>query len=207
MHQKFEAVDLNPEDPNDALIKDLITAFADKSEYLSFEENEDIDYKFSAVNFKNLFYFSELISIKEVLETAVNLKRFSIHTSNSVTLSEFENIMIKVFDSCELLEVVAFHCQTKGRKRKQMSLWIDATYSDTKDAQLETEDFMFIWEITDLDDDTKFDEELLLKDLKSIGVKTTVIRNKNDITISSENCKLMDIMNHGPILLIRDHFL
>ena len=225
----LQTTDISSYDLDNESIKDLITAFADKLEYLSFTESKDIDYEFSAVNFKNLTCFNGIHMsnncINDILKTAVNLKRVGIDRTKDVTLSQLENIIIKIFNSCKLLENFEFGCdfgthcgiesvldgiekglfQTKDRKRKKMRLRIFTGYANTKDAQSlilnigriihwlvqsAIEDFMFIWFIEGLVNDEKFDKELLLKDVKSIGFKASVIRNKNDIIISNENCKL-----------------
>ena len=140
--------------------KDLIHALGEKLEYLAFfNDDENIDYRLSEVNLKNLQFISVAYlttkCINDILKTAVNLKQFRFHASVSVTSSELEDIMIKVFNSCKSLEYVEYLCgadsnkgiedvltgiekglfQTRSKKRKEMRICISTKYNDTKQAQ------------------------------------------------------------------------
>ena len=150
---------LNLKESTSVVAKDLINAIAARLEYSSFYQNEDIDYRFHLVNFKQLLCLHGMLMttkcVNDILKTAINLKKFIIHTLPSMTSSELENIMIKVFNSCKSLDYVEFICtadthdgveialggiekglfQTQNREREYMKIMIRPTYNDTKEAQ------------------------------------------------------------------------
>ena len=139
--------------------KELIHAFADKLQFLSFVEDEHCDYKFSNVNFKKLKHldgsYLSTNCVMEILQTADNLEEVSIHKSSTMKLNELENIMGKIINTSKSLKYIDYVCQevgdeaveyalngiekglfqTKKRGKKEMKVCIHAKCSDTQQAQ------------------------------------------------------------------------